>query len=164
MNRGWIVYILMFALATGGLSLILTLGAAARAPDDLSGDWAVRWDGPPPPMVHSAQTASNMKIAQSGRFFTIRFGDGKGLSCTLNRGWKGSRDGRRLDMSLRGAVWTMTIAGSFRKLDPPAIDEISIDLAGSGKHVGVARRTDTPATRPAGAAAARSAAGIAHAR
>jgi hypothetical protein len=155
MNRGWLVYILMFVLAVGGLSIILTLGHAAEAPDDLSGEWLVRWDSQPPPAPPMSR-GNSMRIDQSGRFFTIRFPDTKPMSFTLQPGWKGSRDGRRLDMSLRGEVWTIRLSAEFRKLDPPIIDEIRMNLAGPSNHAAIARRPDAPATRPA--------AGIAHAR
>jgi hypothetical protein len=153
MNRGWLVYILMFVLAAAGLSLILTLGASVSAPDDLSGEWNLRWDGEPPAALRS----DRLRIGQSGRFFTLRFGDARPMSLTLNPQWKGSRDGRRLDMSLRGDLWTSRITGEFRKVDPPAIDEIRLELSGPTRAVAFARRPDAPAsTRPA--------AGIAHAR
>src|SRR4051812_33647751 len=122
MNRGWIVYILMFVLAVGGLSLILTLGAAAAAPDDLSGEWSIRWDPSRPSMSRGSAPISTMKIAQSGRFLTLRLGDAAPMSFVADRDWKGSRDGRRLDMTLRGDPWTIHLSGEFRKLDPPAID------------------------------------------
>ena len=43
MSRAYIIYILMFVVLIGGLAVILDLGSAMRAPDDLSGDWTLVW-------------------------------------------------------------------------------------------------------------------------
>src|SRR5438309_9251069 len=92
MRRAYLVYLLMFAMLGGGMWVILTLGSAMKAPDDLSGEWTVRWDGATEPM----------RIDQSGRFFVVRFGKQPPIGMTLQPGWKGARDGRKLEMMLVG--------------------------------------------------------------
>ena len=70
MSRAYLVYILMFAVLAGGLAVIVELGGAMRAPDDLSGEWTLAWESSPPPEAGDA----TMRIEQSGRFFTVRLG------------------------------------------------------------------------------------------
>jgi hypothetical protein len=155
MSRAYIVYILMFAILAGGLWVILTLGHATRAPDDLSGDWQVTWTGALPP----GGDAPEMHIDQSGQFFEVRLGKRPPLSMKLRPGWKGLRDGPMLAMELDGQPWKMNISGKYPSLASWKIPSIEVELVGPTRHVGVARRVgvEPPTTRTAGA-------GVAHAR
>jgi hypothetical protein len=154
MSRAYIVYILMFGLLGGGLWLILTLGQAVRAPDDLSGDWLVVWANTPPPQSDEP----TLHVDQSGRFFMVKFGTRQPVGMTLQRGWHGAGDGRNLGMRLDGAIWSLNVTGDIPLNETKHIPEISIELVGPSRHYGVARRVNpdgSPATRPAGIAHAR---------
>lgn len=138
MSRAWAVYILMFAVAGSGLWVIFTVGAAVRAPDDLSGDWTVRWETAPPP----GSGGNVMRVAQSGRFFTVRFGDHDAapVSLMLQRGWRGARDGRTLSMLLKGGPWSLAMTGDIPLGGDARIPAARVDLAGPSRHSGMARR------------------------
>lgn len=135
MSRAYLVYILMFLLAGGGLWVIFTLGTAVRAPDDLSGDWTVQWDQSP-----TNAPSSVMRIQQSGRFFRVQIGQDEPLSLTLDRAWRGRREGRLLQMRLHGAVWTMDVSGDIPMSNPMQIPMARVELSGPAKYVGIARR------------------------
>ena len=154
MSRAYVVYILMFAVLAGGLWVIYEIGGAMRAPDDLSGDWKLTWATPPPPQ----SSEPLLHIDQSGRFFVVRLGKAKPISMTLRPGWRGARDGRRLQMELAGQAWTMRVDGEI-PLKGARTPEVNVELAGpSGRHSGraVLRGYEPPATHPA--------AGVARAR
>jgi hypothetical protein len=149
MSRAWIVYIVFFAILIGGLWVILTFGTSLRAPDEMAGDWTVYWERAPGKMADTTP----MRIAQSGRFFTIRFGDGPMYRYTLDRNWLGSRDGRNLWMPLTGTQNRLTLSGAIGLGESPRMDELRVEMAASEAFVGKARRAGTPAAR--GAAGAR---------
>jgi hypothetical protein len=156
MSRAYIIYFLMFAVLVGGLWLIITVGAAMKAPDDLSGDWKIAWYTTPPPELDVA----TMKIQQSGRFFTIQFGDRKPISMSLVGGWHGARDGRRLQMHLVGAAWKMDITAGIPLRETWHVPEASIALSGpytasaTATRVGAqTARTSTTSPPPAGGVA-----------
>src|SRR5437016_4158704 len=113
MSRAYIIYLLMFAVLAGGLWVIIELGDALRAPDDLSGDWTVAWKDAPP-----AGGGEAMRIDQSGKFFVLRLGGGaKPISMTLQPGWKGARDGPTLQMKLVGDAWTANVFGTYPPME-----------------------------------------------
>ena len=153
MSRAYVVYILMFAVLAGGLWIILEIGTAMKAPDDLSGEWTLVWTTPPPAQMGSKPV---LRIDQSGRFFLVRFGDAKPISMTLQPGWRGAHDGPKLDMQLVGGAWTMKIDGDIPPRSTRA-PEVNVELNGPSKHLGRAslRGYEPPATRPAGVAHAR---------
>src|SRR5437667_2880293 len=101
MSRAYLIYILMFAVLAGGLAVIIELGGAMRAPDDVSGEWMVTWETSSPPGI-----PSSMRIEQSGRFFIVRTGKLPPISATLASDWKGARDGPNLRMNLKGEMWS----------------------------------------------------------
>lgn len=172
MSRAYIVYFLMFAAFAAGLWVVITLGAAAKAPDDLSGDWIVRWDNAPPPETADGDV---MKVSQSGRFFVIRFGARPPMSMTLAEDWRGAQDGRQLKMHLSKAPWSLNVEGEVPARDHWRVPEVRLELSGPTRHTGIARRvveqraavpqptapqapqppTSSPATRPAETAHAR---------
>src|SRR5437660_1289670 len=164
MSRAYVIYILMFAVLAGGLWLIVEVGGAMRAPDDLAGEWAVAWRNAPPPEMGEPL----IRVQQSGRFFIVRFGQRPPMSMTLQPGWKGARDGRRLDMVLAGGPWPgwkLNLHGDIPLNSPgqfPIVPELNVELIGPTRHVGhaVRRGLESPATRPAGVAHA----GISNAR
>ena len=145
MTRAYLVYILMFAAAAGGLWVVLTLGAAMRAPDDLSGEWVVTWDNSP-----TTTPSNTVKIQQSGRFFAVQFGTSSPLSMTLDRGWRGRREGRMLQMRLRGDVWTLDVSGDIPLNNAKQVPAARLELSGPAKCIGIAQRG-----RPVGTANAR---------
>jgi hypothetical protein len=152
MSRAYLIYILMFAMLAAGLALIIDLGRAARAPDDLSGDWTVAWENSPPP----GSDEPTMRIDQSGRFFTVRFGKRPPISATLRPGWKGARDGPALHMSLSDELWSVNLRGTYPAYESWRIPQVQVELVGPTRHFGVARRVGaTAATRPSGVAHAR---------
>ena len=142
MSRGYIVYILMFLCAACGLWVILTLGAAVRAPDDMSGKWTLEWQG-----AALQQDATTMTVAQSGRFWTVQFGQQKPISMVLREDWKGAHDGRTLKMHLDGAVWKLDLAGDIPLKQSMRIPVVKVELAGpSSRYVATARRAGTENT------------------
>ena len=155
MSKAYLVYFVMFAGAIAGLWVILTLGAAVKAPDDLSGEWTVAWEGAPPADVKD----SSMRIAQSGRFFTVSFGKREPIGFTLKAPWKGAGDGRSLEMELEGDPWKMNLIGDIPLGESLHVPQVRIELSGPGQHAGVARRVGwEPTTRSARGG------GVAHAR
>lgn len=159
MSRAYVIYFLMFAVLIAGLWLVLTIGAAMRAPDDLSGDWKIAWYTTPPPELD----VNTLKIQQSGRFFTVQFGDRKPIGMTLADGWRGARDGRKLQMHLDGAAWKMDIAADIPLRETWHVPEASIAI--SGPYTASATATRVGA-QPARAASSSSppAGGVANAR
>jgi hypothetical protein len=154
MSRAWIIYILMFAVLAGGLWVILEAGGAIRAPDDLAGEWTLVWLTSPPP--NGGDVPPLMRIDQSGRFFQVQFGQAKPIPMTLRHGWRGLRDGPRLDMQLAGGAWTMKIDGDIPPKSTRA-PQVNVELIGPTRHVGRAslRGYEAPATRPAATGVAR---------
>jgi hypothetical protein len=147
MSRAYIIYILMFAALAGGLWVVIELGEAMRAPDDLSGEWTVAWkDGP----------VDTMRIDQSGRFFNLRLGNAKPISMTLQPGWKGASDGPSLRMNLAGNMWRASFSGTYPPTQNWRIGQVDIELIGPTRQIGTARRLGAAvSTRPAGVAHAR---------
>jgi hypothetical protein len=157
MSRAYVVYFLMFAAFIGGMWFIITLGGAMKAPDDLSGDWKIAWYTAPPPELN----AGSMRIEQSGRFFTVRFGDGKPIGMTLASGWRGAKDGRKLRMHLDGAAWKMDIAADIPLRETWHVPEASIALSGpytasaTATRIGAQTARSASSSPPAGVANAR---------
>lgn len=140
MSRAYIVYILTFVVLAGGLLLIFTLGEAVRAPDDVSGDWTVNWDASPP-----EGGDETMKVSQSGRFFIIQFGKRRPMSMTLQRDWRSTADGARLNMHLTQSPWMLNIWQENRGKDRWRIPQVKIELIGPSHHIGTASRVVTSA-------------------
>ncbi|MEA2736508.1 MAG: hypothetical protein QOE14_2959 [Humisphaera sp.] len=136
MARAYLVYIVMFAALIGGMLLIMTMGDSVRAPDDLSGEWVVEWDNAPPP--ESAEP--KMLIDQSGRFFVVRFGRRPPMSMTLQPGWTGKGEGRKLSMRLARPQWELHLSGDIPAKHDGQVPEMTLELVGSTRHVGIARR------------------------
>jgi hypothetical protein len=141
MSRAYIVYFLMIAILAGGLAVVVTLGESVRAPDDLSGRWTINWEKAPPEFVGQGE----MRIDQSGKFFTIHFEKGPTLTLKLEEKWRGSRDGRQLWMSLDGKPWTLTCSGPISTTEPRRANVLDIQLRGSGSSfsASAARKTDS---------------------
>jgi hypothetical protein len=154
MSRAYVVYILMFAAFGAGIWLIFTIGGAMRAPDDLAGDWEIAWESAPPPGSGDAV----MHVAQSGRFFVVRFGDAKPMSLTLQQPWKGARTGRWLQMQLAGEVWKVEVSGDIPLHATRRIPQVRVALTGPTNHTGIARRRNVELTTSPPAP------GVAHAR
>ena len=152
-SRAYLVYLLMFAALIGGMTLIWTLGDSVRAPDDLAGDWMVEWDNAPPPDSGEPK----MRIAQSGRFFVVTFGQRPPMGMTLREGWTGKSDGRTLNMSLARPLWELHLNGAVPAKNPYRVREMKLELIGPTRHVGIARRVlpETADVAPASHAAAR---------
>ena len=149
MSRAYLVYILMFAVLIGGLLLVLTMGDALRAPDDLSGEWVVEWDNAPPPESGEPR----MRIAQSGRYFVVTFGQRSSMSMTLEDGWTGKNKGRVLNMTLAAPPWELHLGGEIPAKQRFRVPELKLELVGPTRHVGIARRVlpQTAEQAPAGA-------------
>jgi hypothetical protein len=167
MSRAWVIYFVMFGLLVGGLLLIMTMGDSVRAPDDLSGNWTVVWDNALPPEAGEP----TMHVEQSGRYFVVRFGERPPMSMTLQPGWTGSTEGRRLDMKLARPAWQLRLSGDIPLKQRERVPEVRVELVGPTTHYGVARRVAPeqaadaiggPATRPTASPPA--AAETAHAR
>jgi len=141
MRRAYIVYILMVLALAGGLAVVLTLGDSLRAPDDLSGKWTVNWEKPPPGFAEKGE----MRIDQSGQFFTVHFEKGPTLRLKLEDKWRGASDGRYLWMSLDGDPWTLTCSGPISPSEPRRVDGLDLHLRGSNANysANAARKTET---------------------
>jgi hypothetical protein len=120
----------------GGMWLVLTLGDSVRAPDDLAGDWVVEWDNAPPP--DSAEP--KMRVEQSGRFFVVTFGRRSPMGMTLKPGWTGAASGRKLQMTLARPLWEMHLSGAIPMKEHALVPEVTLELIGPTRHIGVARR------------------------
>lgn len=136
MSRAYVVYVLMFAALIGGMALIWTMGDSVRAPDDLSGEWIVEWDNAPPPESGEPK----MRIAQSGRFFVVTFGQRPPMSMTLKDGWTGKSTGRTLNMKLARPQWELRLNGPVPAKNPWRVPELKLELVGPTRHLGIARR------------------------
>jgi hypothetical protein len=123
MSRAYLVYFVMAAMLAGGLWLVITLGESLRAPDDLSGNWTVHWEQPPP----GFSPKGKMHVDQSGRFFTIKFEQGPTLSLKLNERYSGAREGRHLSMTLTGENCTLACTGSIAG-SPRRADDLRLEL------------------------------------
>ena len=145
MSRAYLVYFVMFAALVGGMLMIWTLGDNVRAPDDLSGEWVVEWDNAPPPESGEPK----MRIAQSGRFFVVRFGQRPPMSMTLKDGWTGKADGRNLEMTLARPQWELRLNGPIPGGERWRVPELNLELIGPTRHVGVARRVLPEVTKGA---------------
>jgi hypothetical protein len=145
MSRAYVIYFVMFGVLIGGMLLILTIGDAVHAPDDLSGEWTVEWDNAPPP--ESAEP--KMRVDQSGRFFVVTFGRRPPMSLTLRPGWTGAATGRKVDMTLARRDWALHLTGPIPMKEHTLVPELKVELVGPTRHVGIARRGV-----PQGAAAA----------
>src|SRR5688572_28201971 len=141
MSRAYIVYFVMFAALIGGILLIWTMDDNVRAPDDLAGEWIVEWDNAPPPESGEPK----MRIAQSGRFFVVTFGQRPPMSMTLKDGWTGKADGRKLEMTLARPLWELHLDGPIPQQARWRVPELKLELVGPTRHVGIARRV-LPAT------------------
>jgi hypothetical protein len=140
MSRAYVFYILMFLVAAAGLWVILILGRAAAAPDDVSGNWTVEWETTAPPGADPAGQAPSMHVAQSGRYFNVRFGERAPIRMTLESNWTGRRTGRLLKMRLHGQAWTLDLRGDIPPGERFRVPEVRLELAGPTRHVGIARR------------------------
>jgi hypothetical protein len=148
----------MFGTFIVGMWLILTLGKAARAPDDMSGRWSVAWDGDAPNGADDT-----MFIQQSGRYWVVQLGQQKPMSMLLEHGWTGARHGPKLRMRLKGQIWTIDLAADVPLKQPAPVAEVRMQLAGPSHHSAVARRIvethadahDSPTTQPTETAHAR---------
>jgi hypothetical protein len=160
MSRAYVIYFLMFVSLVGGLAVVMNLGDAVDAPDDLAGDWAVEWDNALPPGAGEP----TMHIDQSGRFFVVRFGHARPLSMTLRENWTGRPHGRKLDMKLSRSLWTMRVSGEIPPKQEFRVPEVAIELVGPTRHVGKARRLKPEEVAADGAKPTNTPAGTAHAR
>ena len=140
MSRAYVVYILMFLLAGGGLWVILIFGRAVNAPDDVSGAWTIEWETPAPPGAAPAGEAPTMRVAQSGRYFNVQFGQARPLKMTLEENWTGKRSGRQLKMHLRGQAWKLDLHGDIPSGERFRVPALRVELDGPTRHVGIARR------------------------
>ena len=136
MSRAYLVYFVMFAALIGGMVLILTMGDAVRAPDDLSGEWVVEWDNAPPP--ESGEPI--LRIAQSGRFFVVKFGQRPPMNMSLQDGWTGKSKGRWLHMTLARPEWKLHLSGEIPAKQRWQVPELKLELVGKTRHFGIARR------------------------
>jgi hypothetical protein len=136
MSRAYVVYVVMFAALIAGMVLIMTMGESVRAPDDLSGEWVIEWDNAPPP--ESGEPV--MRIAQSGRFFVVTFGQRPPMSMKLQDGWTGKTKGRVLNMRLARPPWELRLNGDIPPKQRWQVPEMNLELVGPTRHIGIARR------------------------
>src|SRR5262245_29520199 len=136
MSRAYMIYILMAATLAGGLWVIFTLGESLRAPDDLSGNWTVHWDQPPPGFAAKGK----MRVDQSGRFFTVKFEDGPTLKLRLADKFRGAQEGRYLSMTLAGDAWTLNCTSSIARTEPRRADDLRLELRGGSAYTAAAAR------------------------
>ena len=82
-----------------------------------------------------------MTIAQSGRFWTVQFGQQTPISMVLRDDWRGASDGRMLKMHLDGAVWQIDLVGDIPLKQTMRIPEVKLELTGpSSRYAATARR------------------------
>src|SRR5688572_27482517 len=80
MLRGYLVYILMFAVLGIGLWFVLRVGATLQTPAEIAGEWRVRWETASPTGMgyHGV-----MRIDQSGRYCTLAFDNQRTMSLKM---------------------------------------------------------------------------------
>jgi hypothetical protein len=144
MNRGYAVYIIMFAVLGLGLWAVLRFGATLQAPAEIAGTWHVQWETPSPT---GAAVQGTMTVDQSGRFCTFHFDGGapRTMSLKMVEGTAlGQGDPKTPLARLTGEGYDMT-------LHPTAVhDAIRLEISGRDHHVGFAERVSRPGDRAAG--------------
>jgi hypothetical protein len=142
MLRGYVVYILMFAVLGFGLWFVLRVGATLQAPAEIAGEWRVQWETASPSGMgyHGV-----MRIDQSGRFCTMHFDDKRTMSLKIVDGTALGHDDPKLPVArLSGNGYQMT-------LYPTAVrDSVRLEISGRDHHRGVADRVSRAGERAAG--------------
>ena len=142
MLRGYVVYILMFAVLGFGLWFVLRVGARLQAPAEIAGEYRVQWEtGSPTGMGYHG----GMRIEQSGRFCTLHFDEKRTMSLKMVDGAAlGRGDAKSPVAQLSGDGYQVT-------LYPTAVqDSVRLEIAGRETHRGVADRVSRPGERAAG--------------
>jgi hypothetical protein len=96
----------------------------------------IEWDNAPPP--DSGDPI--LRIAQSGRFFVVTFGQRPPMSMKLQEGWTGKTKGRKLSMRLARPPWELRLDGDIPHRQRWQVPEMNLELVGPTRHVGIARR------------------------
>jgi len=141
MLRGYVVYILMFAVLGFGLWFVLRVGATLQAPAEIAGEWRVQWETASPTGMgyHGA-----MRIDQSGRFCTMHFDGKRSMSLKIVDGTALGQGDPKLPVArLSGDGYHVT-------LYPTAVhDSVRLEISGRETHRGVADRVGRPGERAA---------------
>ena len=142
MSRGWIVYILMFALLGVGLWAVLRIGAKLHAPDEIAGTWKVRWETTNP---SGGPAEGTLAVDQSGRFCTFHFDEHRRtLSMKMIDGSALGQRGSGIPMArLEGEGYQMTLHSTAVQ------DSLRMELAGPEKYVALIDRVSRPGERAA---------------
>ena|SRR5687767_8387649 len=142
MLRGYVVYILMFAVLGIGLWAVLRIGAKLQAPAEIAGEYRVQWEtGSPTDMGYHGV----MRIDQSGRFCTVHFDEKRTMGLKIIDGTAlGEGDPKRPLARMSGDGYVVT-------LYPTAVQEsVRVEISGRDEHRGTADRISRPGARAAG--------------
>ena len=142
MLRGYIVYILMFAVLGLGLWFVLRVGGTLQAPAEIAGEWRVRWETASPTGMgyHGV-----MRIDQSGRYCTFAFDNKRTMSLKMVDG-----------TALGGAAAELPVArlsgGGYEvTLHPTATrGALRMEISGPEHHRGLAERINQPGEHASG--------------
>lgn len=144
MLRGYIVYILVFAVLGVGLWFVLRVGQTLEAPAEIAGEWRVQWETASPTDMgfHGV-----MRVDQSGRYCTFEFDQTRTMSLKIVGGTALGEDDPKLPVAqLSGGGYHVT-------LHPTAVrDAVQIEISGRDHYRGFAERVSRPSeTATAGA-------------
>jgi hypothetical protein len=140
MSRGWIVYILMFALLGVGLWAVLRIGAKLRAPEEIAGTWKVRWETESPT---GGAKEGTLAVDQSGRFCTFHFdGNRRSFSMKMIEGTALDRNTTGLPVArLEGDGYQVTLHSTAVQ------DSLRLELTGREQYRGLIDRVSRPGDR-----------------
>ena len=146
MLRGYLVYILMFAVLGFGLWFVLRLGATLQAPAEIAGEWRVQWETASPTGMgyHGV-----MRIDQSGRYCTFAFDNKRTMSLKMVGGTAMGGGHPQLPVArLSGGGYEVT-------LHPTATHgALRMEISGPEHHRGLAERVERPGDHASGPAPA----------
>ena len=140
-RRTTLVYFVL--LAAGGVAMwaILAVGAAVKAPRDLSGIWHVRGDTP------DVESGEVVRISQSGRFLSVALGDREPMEFRWAREEPGEAAGEHR-VYLYNDRHTLTVSLRPVPDDPDVLEAAEFALGGEHQQVWRAERRGPEAPLP----------------
>jgi hypothetical protein len=136
MLRGYLIYVLMFAVLGFGLWFVLRLGATLQAPAEIAGEWHVRWETASPTGMgyHGV-----MRIDQSGRYCTFAFDDTRTMSLKIVDGTAlGQGNPQQPLARLAGGGYQVTLHPTATR------DVVRMEISGHNHYRGLAERVNRP--------------------
>ena len=136
MLRGYLIYVLMFAVLGFGLWFVLRLGATLQAPAEIAGEWRVQWETASPTGrgFHGV-----MRVDQSGRYCTFAFDDARTMKLKMVDGTALGQGGPQAPLArLSGGGYQVTMHTTNVR------DAVRLEISGRNHHRGLAERVNRP--------------------